>query len=85
MNLLNVGKNITNIDLSDCKQSRYLKYLAFEFSQAVRKRQQERYADLLADDVRENLEKDRSYLNNEFNKFLIESSFTKKAEFAEAL
>jgi hypothetical protein len=39
MNLLNVGKNITNIDLSDCKQSRYLKYLAYEFSQAVRKRQ----------------------------------------------
>jgi hypothetical protein len=85
LNLAAVGKNITGLDLSDCKLSRYLKYLAFEFAQAVRKRQEERYSEYLEEGVREDLRKDRSFLSTEFNKFLIECAFAKKAEFAEAL
>jgi hypothetical protein len=29
LNLTPVGKNVANLDLSDCKVSRYLKYLSF--------------------------------------------------------
>ncbi len=85
LNLMAVGKNVGRVDLSDCKLSRYLKYLAFEFALAVQKRQEMRYGEYLAEDVVEGLKEDRSFLNNEYNKFLIESSFARKAEFAEAL
>lgn len=47
LNIIAVGKNVTSTNLSDCKISRYLKYLAFEFAQAVRKRQEERYQEYL--------------------------------------
>lgn len=47
LNLTPVGKNVTAVLLTDCKLSRYLKYLAFEFSQAVRKRQKEKYQEYL--------------------------------------
>lgn len=43
LNLVSVGKNVTEVNLEGCKVSRYLKYLAYEFSQAVRKKQEERY------------------------------------------
>lgn len=44
-----------------------------------------RYEEYLTEEVLQRVKEDRSYLTNEFNKFLIESSFANKAEFAEAL
>ncbi len=51
----------------------------------MRKKQIERYQAYLDEDQLENLLKDISYLNNEFNKFLIESSFANKEKFSEYL
>lgn len=43
LNVTPVKQSFLNIDLKDCMFSRYLKYLIFEFSIAVRKRFKERY------------------------------------------
>ena len=42
--------NFARIDLSDCKISRYLKYLIFEFAVSLRKRESEVYEGYLSED-----------------------------------
>jgi hypothetical protein len=81
LNILPTATNLTGVDLRDCKLSRYLKYIIFEFAVCLRRREREVYEEYLSEDRLELLLQDKSYLENEFNKFLIESHFANKEEF----
>lgn len=79
LNILPTLRNVTPVEISDCKLSRYLKYIAFEFAVALRSREREVYEPYLNEDQLDNLSRDKSFFENEFNKFLIESNFQNKA------
>lgn len=63
LNILPTGpNNFARIDLSDCKISRYLKYLIFEFAVSLRRREREVYEEYLSEDRLILLSSDMSFL-----------------------
>lgn len=78
LNINPVQKNFFGIDLTDCKISRFIKYLIFEFSISVLKQFKKRYECYLEESKEEEISGNQEYLQKEFYKFLIECDFENK-------
>jgi hypothetical protein len=64
MNISPTTTNIANVDLRDCRLSRYLKYIIYEFAVTLRKQERQVYELYFDEETQESLSKDKSYLEN---------------------